>query len=326
MADILSQDEVDALLSAVSAGEIPVEQPRQEARVTNAQVNVYDFKRPEMISKDQLRTLQMIHENFARYMSNFMSAYLRTVVEISLIAVDQLTYTEFIMSLPNPTNMSIIDMTPLEGRGIFEINPVLVFAIVDRLLGGPGFAPSEMRLFTDIEQKVIGNVVERSLKGLTECWEHVSAIDFKVVDREMNPQFCQILASNETVASITLEVKIGETSGILSICFPYLSLEPLMAKLSAQHLIGSTQKKMTELQKERLELNVNNTRVDVSFVVGSTNIMTKDFMSLDIGDVVVLDNPVKAPNLLCVEGIPKFEGIPGLVGTKKAFQIQSKKE
>ncbi|MDX9703456.1 MAG: flagellar motor switch protein FliM [Candidatus Auribacterota bacterium] len=324
MADILSQDEVDALLSAVSSGEIPEAQNVQENQ-RHKQVSLYDFKRPEMISKDQMRTLQMVHENFARYLSNLMSAFLRTVVEINLIAVDQLTYGEFIMSLPNPTNMTLMSMEPLEGRGIFEINPVLVFSIVDRMMGGSGVPPEEVRLFTDIEQRVIGTVVEKALKGLNETWEHVAEINFQAVDREMNPQFCQILASGETVAAMTLEVKIGDdTSGICSICIPYISLEPLIDNLSAQHLVGVAPKKITEEQKNNLERNIKNAAVTVSFEIGKTSLSINEIMELQVGDVVVLDKSINSDNTLCVEGVPKFLGVPGLLGTKKGFMVKSK--
>jgi len=324
MADILSQEEVDALLSAVSSGDIPVNTVSDSG--AKKQVNVYDFKRPEMISKDQIRTLQMVHENFARFLSNFMSTYLRTVVDINLIAVDQLTYGEFIMSLPNPTSINIISMDPLVGRGIFEINPVLVFSIVDRLLGGPGYSPSEIRLFTDIEQRIISNVVQRALGGLSVSWEHVANIDFKIVDREMNPQFCQILAPSETVAAITLEVKIVETKGIISICIPYLSLEPLIDKLSAQHLIGAPPKKTSDEQKQNITNNLKNASVTVTFEVGRTQLPIRDIMELQVGDVIVLDKSVNTPNYVCVENVPKFYGVPGLLGSKKGFLIQSKIE
>ena len=324
MADILSQDEVDALLSAVSSGELPeVEEPQETSSPSRQkQMTLYDFKRPEMISKDQVRTLQMVHENFARYLSNLMSAYLRTVVEIDLIAVDQLTYGEFIMSLPNPTNMTIIDMSPLEGKGIFEINPVLVFSIVDRLLGGQGTPPQEIRLFTDIEQKIIGSVVDKALEGLTEAWEHVAHVDFTRVDTEMNPQFCQILAANETVAAMTLEVAIADTSGIISICIPYISLEPLIDKLSAQHLIGVTPKKVSGEKRERLERNISMAPVNVSFDIGTTELTIKEITDLQVGDVVVLDRSAKDLIDMCVEGVPKFAGLPGLLGTKKGFIVK----
>ncbi len=322
MADILSQEEVDALLSAVSSGEIPVNTTADPG--IKKQVNVYDFKRPEMISKDQVRTLQMVHENFARFLSNFMSTYLRTVVEINLIAVDQLTYGEFIMSLPNPTSINIMSMDPLMGRGIFEVNPILVFTIVDRLLGGPGISPQEIRLFTDIEQKIMSNVVQRALVGLSEAWEHVADIDFKFVDKEMNPQFCQILAPSETVAAITLEVKIAETKGIMSICIPYLSLEPLIDKLSAQHLIGAPPKKISDDQKRNIEFSLKNASVTVTFEVGRTQLPIRDIMELQAGDIIMFEKSVNTPNYVFVENVPKFYGVPGLIGSKKGFLISSR--
>jgi flagellar motor switch protein FliM len=320
MADILSQEEVDVLLNAVSSGDVADTSSSKDNR--RKEVNVYDFKRPEMISKDQIRTLQMVHENFARFFSNFLSAYLRTVVEVKLIAVDQLTYGEFIMSLPNPTNMSIISMEPLLGRSVFEINPILVFTIIDRLLGGEGTSPTQIRLFTEIEQKVIEDVVCRALKGLEQSWEHIIEINFELVDREMNPQFCQILATNETVASMTFEVKIAETTGILSICIPYLSLEPLIDKLSAQHLIGATQKRLTDDQKEAIVHSLKAASANLSFEIGRTSLSVRELLELQAGDVVVLDEPITALNTVNVEKVPKFKGIPGLVGTKKGFLVQ----
>ena len=326
MADILTQDEVDALLNAVSSGDVPTTQKQD---IVNASPNLrdavsYDFKRPEMVSKDQMRTIQMVHENFARYLSNFLSAYLRTVVDANILAVDQLTFGEFVMSLPNPTNMNIIDLEPLEGRGVFEVNPVLVFAIVDRLLGGAGATMEEIRVFTDIEQSVIGNVVGKALQGLSEAWASVAEINFSSNEREMNPQFCQILAANETVISVTLEVTFKDVTGIISICIPFIALEPIVDKLSARHVYGVGQKELDERQKSNLKETLNIVSVKVSFEVGRTTLRIKELLDLQPNDIVVLDKSVKSPCAMCVENSPKFEGTPGLVSKKKGFKILNK--
>ena len=201
---------------------------------------------------------------------------------------------------------------------------MLVFSIVDRLLGGAGTTLEEIRLFTDIEQSIMANVVQKSLGALAEAWSSVSKMSFTVIDREMNPQFCQILATNETVVSVTLEVTIKDVTGIVSICIPFISLEPLIGKLSAQHKFGAALKELDEKQKAQIVGTVYSAAVTASFEIGRTHLTIRELLELQRDDIVVLDKSVKSPCTMCVEKIPKFVGSPGLVSRKKGFKILQK--
>ncbi len=320
MADLLSQEEVDALLSAVSEGEVPIDIGESEKDAGKI-VSRYDFRRPDIVSKDQMRTLQMLHKTFCRHLGTALSTYLRTIVEVNLVAVDQLTYSEFNMSLSNPTYISIFSLDPLEGRGVLEINPVIVFTIIDRLLGGPGNPPNEIRVLTDIEQSIIDKVVSIFIDGLKQAWKHVADFKFKVTDSEVNPQFVQIVAPGETVILVTLEMKVGESSGIISICFPFIFIEPIMNRLSAQHLMASTKKRIQESKSEIILKNVEKTYLSLSCVLGEAQISIREILSLKKGDIIVLNRKVKEPLIVNLQKKEKFLVKPGVIGKKKAVKI-----
>lgn len=323
MAEILSQEEIDALLSAVSDGDVPVEEPRKKAQKKT--VAVYDFSRPDRVSKDQMRTLQMIHESFARIFSTSLAAHLRSAVEVNLVSVDQLTYAEFIMSLPNPTCINILSIASLEGKAILEINPTLVFSIIDRLLGGRGQPIKENRELTEIEQKIIERYITLVLEVLKESWQRITPLDFKLESRETNPQFTQIVAPGETVVLIAFEIKAGQGSGIMSICIPYVILAPLAVKLSAQHWISASQKEGNN--KENLSLlrsNLERTKIDFTALLGTTTMTIQDLIRLQVEDVICLDTTIDDKLVLKVGNLAKFYGYPGLQGRKKAMRIVSK--
>ena len=320
MVDILSQDEVDALLNAVGDGDIPVDTEEEEDS-TGKMVSRYDFRRPDIVSKDQLRTLQMLHKAFSRYLSTTLSTYLRTVIEVNLVAVDQLTYGEFNMSLSNPTYISIFGLEPLEGRGVLEINPVLVFSLIDRLLGGQGLPPAEIRVLTDIEQSIINRVINIFIEGLRTSWSHVTDFDFRVTDTEVNPQFVQIVAPGETVILITLEMKTGESSGIISICFPFIYIEPIMGNLSAQHLMASSKKKAEASKADFIKKALESSDMEISVKLGTALLKIREILELKKGDVILLDT--KANGYLSVDicGKEKFMASPGILGKRKAVRI-----
>jgi len=338
MADILSQNEVDALLSAIdtdgveSTEDNTLQDPSlsAESEITDADISKYDFRRPDIVSKDQLRTLQMLHKTFCRYLTTNLSTYLRTIVEVNLVAVDQLTYGEFNMSLSNPTSINVFSMKPLEGRNVLEINPVLIHSIIDRLLGGLGEPPSVIKPLTDIEQSIISKIINIVLEGLKESWKNIIGFSFVVEDTETNPQFVQIVAPGETVILISCEMKVGNISGIMSLCFPFLYIEPIMTSLSASHWISSTQKEPTEEMRKSITDNLKDSSLGIKVDLGSTIIKIKHLLSLRRGDVIVLDQ--KANNNLDVflKGSKRFLAKPGVHGKKKSIQIvsiiESKKE
>ena len=237
MGDFLSQDEVNALLSAVTHGEVEP-QERSDESDAKADVMLYDFKRPNRVSRDQLRSLQTLHENFAREFAATASAYLRSVVEIDVISVEQLTYLEYVMSLSSPTNLYVFSMAPLEGSGVFEVNPSLVLAMIERLFGGPGVVSMTKRNLTGIEQRVMGKVVDRAFRDLTGTWRRLLAMEFKLREMQSNPQYVQLVPPSETIIVVSLEMRMQHGSGLMSICYPYVFLEPAIPKLTGQGMVA----------------------------------------------------------------------------------------
>jgi flagellar motor switch protein FliM len=334
MADILSQDEVDALLSALTTGgepETAKEEPSHIAKVGGGLeadkeeklIGKYDFRRPDIVSKDQMRTLQMLHKTFCRFLTTNLSTYLRTIMEVNLVAVDQLTYGEFNMSLSNPTCINVFSIKPLEGRAVLEINPVLVYTIIDRLLGGPGHPPGEIKALTDIEQSIISKVIDLFLEGLREAWNNIIQFDLHIEEREVNPQFVQVVSPGETVILISCEMKVGQVTGIASICFPFVYIEPIMSSLSAQHWIAATQKKPSDDMKISLRKNIERSSLACCAVLGRNSLTIRQLLELKKGDVLVLGQKISDPLVLQVEEKSQFLGNPGILGKKKAIQIIS---
>lgn len=329
MADILSQNEVDALLSAIAPDEM--EEGLNETSVeallgpeeSPKSISKYDFRRPDIVSKDQMRTLQMLNKTFCRFLTTTLSAFLRTIVDVNLVAVDQLTYGEFNMSLSNPTCINVFSIMPLEGRAVLEMNPVLVHSIIDRLLGGQGEPPSKIKPLTDIEQSIIGKVVDLALEGLKDAWKSIIEFHLKVEDREVNPQFVQIVAPSETVILISCEMKVGSISGILSICFPFVYIEPVMSSLNAQHWISSMQKKPTPEMKTSVKSKLEKTTLNVRAILGETSITIRELLDLKKGDVLMLNKKASLPIEVLIKGKKRFNARPGVFGKKKAIKLET---
>jgi len=333
MSDILSQEEVDALLSAVSTGDFGQEEGDAsgidvggsvalDEPDSDRTVKLYDFRRPDRVSKDQMRTLQNLHESYARLFSTTLTSYLRTLVEIELISVDQLTYSEFMMSISNPSCIYIFEVEPLDGSAIFEINPSLVFFIVDRLFGGQGSPTEQNRELTEIERSVLNKIIDRALMDLKEVWEHIGIFSPKVQGYETNPQFVQIAPPGETVILISLEVRLKNGSGLISICFPFMLLESVISKLSGESWI-SAQRTTTQETRNQIEKEISSTNVNITALVGETQLTIRDLLQLKTGDVIVLDKLADSDLVIDVGGRPKYLGTVGIVGTNKSVQIKS---
>ncbi|MBD3321846.1 MAG: flagellar motor switch protein FliM [Chitinivibrionales bacterium] len=327
VSDILSQDEVDALLSAVSAGgesdlggmEEAPSGGEEEAEQEKA-LSLYDFRRPDRVSKDQMRTLQNLHEGYARQYSTSLTNFLRTFVEIELVSVDQLTFSEFIMSISNPSCIYVFKMDPLEGNAIMEINPSLVFFIIDRLFGGQGKPSEQNRELTLIEENVIRRIVERGLSDLKDIWEHIGVFTPRIETYETNPQFVQIAPPGETVILISLEVRMQNASGLMSLCFPYMVLESVISKLSGESWMSS-QSTATVETRQVLEHEIDTLELPLAAVIGKTKLTIRDLLQLKRGDVLCLDKPADSDLSIQVGGKTKMAGKIGLVGRKKAAKI-----
>lgn len=317
--DVLSQSEIDALLSALSTGEMDADELKKEQ--AEKKVRVYDFKRALRFSKDQIRSLTRIHENFARLLTTFFSAQLRTYVQITVASADQIPYEEFIRSIPKMTILNVFDVPPLEGRILMEVNPNVAYAMLDRLLGGKGTSVNKIDHLTEIERKIMSNMFEHSVENLREAWESLCEINPMLENFEINPQFLQMVSPNETVVVISLNTVIGETSGMINICIPHIVLEPIIPKLSVHYWMQSDKKAKEPEEISVIEKNIQKASVPIAAELGSSEITISEFLMLDVGDVIELNQPINEPLILKIGGVPKFVGQPGKINKKLAIQI-----
>ena len=317
--DVLSQSEIDALLSAISTGEMSADEMKKEDE--GKKVKIYDFKRALRFSKDQIRSLTRIHENFARLLTTFFSAQLRTYVQITVASVDQIPFEEFVRSIPNMTLINVFEVPPLDGNILMEINPNIAYSMLDRLVGGSGASHSNVDNLTEIETKIMTNLFERSFDNLREAWENIVEIDPMLIELEVNPQFLQMISPNETVVVISLNTIIGETTGMINICLPHVVLEPIVPNLSVRYWMQSNTKEMSPEQTKTLESRVKQSVLPVVAELGTTSISVEDFLMMNIGDVIELDQKIANPLILKVGNLPKFTVQPGKLNKKMAVQI-----
>lgn len=317
--DILSQNEIDALLSALSTGEMSADDMRIEEETRK--VKVYDFKRALRFSKDQIRSLTRIHENFARLLTTYFSAQLRTYVQINVASVDQIPFEEFIRSIPNMTLINIFEVPPLEGNILMEVNPNIAYSMLDRLMGGVGASPSKVDALTEIETKILTNLFERSFDNLREAWSGLIEIDPFLSEMEVNPQFLQMISPNETVVVISFNIMIGESSGMINICIPHVVLEPIVPNLSVRYWMQSNKKEPTPEQSKRLEKRLKQAPLTMIAELGTGQLTIEDFLYLQLGDVISLNRKIDDPLIVKVGEIPKFTAQPGHLRSQMAVQI-----
>ena len=324
MNEVLSQDEIDQLLQAISTGESEADefQPVTDTR----RIKIYDFRRPDKFSKEQIRTVSNMHETFARLTTTSLSAQLRTLVHVHVASVDQLTYEEFIRSIPTPTTLAVINMDPLKGNAVLEIAPEITFIIIDRLFGGSGDTGGKVnRDLTDIEQSVMEGIIVRILANMREAWTQVIDLRPRLQQIETNPQFAQIVPPSEMVILVTLEIKIGEEAGMMNICIPYITIEPIVSKLSSSFWFSSVRRSSTTQYLGTLKEKLADVEMELVADIGSINVPIRDVLSLRTGDVIRLNTiKVGEPLTLSVGSKKKFYCQPGVVGKKVAVQIIEK--
>ncbi|PLR97268.1 flagellar motor switch protein FliM [Bacillus sp. T33-2] len=317
--EVLSQSEIDALLSALSTGEMDADELKKEE--SEKRVKVYDFRRALRFSKDQIRSLTRIHENFARQLTTFFSAQLRTYIQINVASADQIPYEEFIRSIPKMTILNVFDVPPLEGSILMEVNPNVAYAMMDRLLGGKGDSHNNVENLTEIETKIMSNMFERSFENFREAWATVAEIEPQLTEFEVNPQFLQMVSPNETVVVISLNITIGETSGMMNICIPHVVLEPIIPKLSVRYWMQSEKKESLPAENLELQKEIHKAEVPVIAELGTSEISIQDFLMLDAGDVIELNQQIHEPLTIKIGEIPKFVGQPGKMNKKIAIQV-----
>ncbi len=323
MADVLDQSEVDALLAAVESGGVEtVDKVATRGTQLQKEVHAYDFKRPERVSKEQMRALEGMHEGFARNFGAFLSGFLRTIVEIRVASAEQLTYSEFIHSLPNPTNFNLLTAEPLDGQMCLEISPLIIFPIIDRLLGGSNtdlFIPQ--RPLTVIEQRLVGRITDRGLAALTESWSELVDVKFEIVEVESNPHLVQIVAPNEVVVVLGFEIKMGGRAGTMSLCVPFNVIEPVMGKLLSQGWLAYQRRSGVEDKTEEIARGIGATYVDVVAYVAQTTITMGELLTLHPGDILQTTKPVTDEIIMQVEGKNKFAGVIGRHKENVAIKI-----
>jgi flagellar motor switch protein FliM len=318
MAEVLSQSEIDALLSAVSSGEIePDEIPREEGQ----KVRKYDFKSPQKFSKDHVRTLELIHDNYARIIANYISAQVRINVKVKIETIEQITYEKFIQSIPNPTVLTIFKMPPLSGSILLETSPQFVSQIIDILLGGSGTGQYKHREFTDIDKNIIKKFNMGLISNLKLAWNDVLSVEPEFESQETNPALIQTLAPTEAVALVTFSAEIRKVNTFINICIPYRSIENILDKLVVQYWFQQNNEALLNESREKLKDRLNLVDVNMTAVLGETFITVEEFLKLNNGDVVTLNDKSFNAIKVLIEDQPAYYAKPGVVGKNVGIQI-----
>ena len=320
MGEVLSQEEIDNLLQALSTGEIDAEQIQDS---DEKQVKDYDFKRPAKFSKEHLRTLEIIFEHYGRLLSTNLPVYLRKNVQVSVNSSETVTFSEFTNALSNPVILSILNFSPLTGSIIMELSPNLGFAIIDRMLGGQGEPLERTRDFSEIEMTILEKILVICMQLLREPWKNVIEISPILERIETNPQFAQIISPSDMIAIVTLNIKIGEVAGLMNICLPYFTLENIMDKLNTKYWFSTMQDNNDEDYQEHIEALIKRVDIPVKAILGHSSISVIDFMNLQLGDIIRLDSSVDSELTVYVGNIKKFTAVPGSSKDKYAIQITS---
>ena len=320
MGEVLSQQEIDNLLAALSTGELDANEIQE---TEEKPVKDYDFKRPVKFSKEHLRTLEIIFEHYGRLLATNLQVYLRKNVQVSVNSSETVTFSEFSNALSSPVILSIVNFAPLSGNIIMELSLNTGYAIIDRMLGGQGTALDKAKDFSDIEMAILEKILVVCMQLLREPWKNVVEIS-PVLDRiETNPQFAQIIAPSDMIAIVTLNVKIGDVEGMMNICLPYFTLEDIMDNLNTKFWYSTMQEASDEDYQEHLESLVKRVSVPLRAILGTSSISVNDFMNLQLGDIIRLDSEINNDLTVYVGNIKKFTAVPGSSKEKYAVQVTS---
>ncbi len=322
MSDILSQDEIDALLNALDVSELQIEETTAS---DTRRVKEYDFKRPDKFSKDQIRTLFMVMESFARSWSTLLAGKLRSLVYLEIVSIDQLPYEEFIRSTFTPSVIAIFSMSPLKGSAIMDISPPVAFSLIERLVGGTGGVQTKVRELTEIEEALIENVVTDALRILKNAMGEIVQSNPRLEDIEYNPQYLQIVPPSEIILFVSFEMRIEDNRGMVGLCLPYILLETILPDLSTERFFRRAQEEEEEAlsRNEAIMHNLGMTNLELKVNVGSVDLTVEEVLNLDAGDIITL--PTRLNDLLKVyfgdDPKPRFLARPGLVGRFKGIEI-----
>lgn len=320
MGEVLSQSEIDSLLSALSNGEVDVQemQNKDEKSVKN-----YNFKRPAKFSKEHLRTLELIFEHYGRLLSTNLPVYLRKNIQVNVASSETVTFSEFANALSNPVILGIINFQPLSGNIVIELTASVGYALIDRMLGGQGNSVDKPRDFSEIEMGILDKIISICTSLLREPWKNVVDILPMLERIETNTQFAQIIAPNEMIAIVTLNVKFGEVEGFMNICLPYMTLESIIDNLNTKFWFTNMVPVDEANQKEYLESLLKKVDVPVKAVLGKSQIAVGDFLGLQVGDIIRLDTGVESELDVYVGNIKKFSAAPGTDKDRYAVRVTS---
>ncbi|MBQ9936049.1 MAG: flagellar motor switch protein FliM [Lachnospiraceae bacterium] len=318
MADVLSQNEIDALLKQLSTGELDVEDIEDNK---SAKVKDYDFSKPAKFSKEHLRTIEIIFEHFGRLLSSNLPAYLRKNVQIEVMNSEAVIYSEFSNALSNPVLLGVVNMSPLKGNIIIEMATNIGYTIIDRLLGGMGEPLEKNRDFSEIELSILERIFNIIISLLREPWKNVVEIEPYLERIETNSQFAQIISPTEMIAIVTINVNIGGVEGLMNICLPFMTLEDVMDKLNTKYWFSTMQNKDESSYADVIETAINKALVPVSAYLGKSQITVMDFVNLQVGDIIKLDRCVEDELDVYVGNIVKFKALPGSFSDNYAVKI-----
>ncbi len=310
LARVLSQDEIDNVFRNL----------RDDADDPALKAQPYDFRRPDRIAKEQLRAIHLLHENFARSLASSLSAYLRAYVTVNLVSVEQLSYLEFSQCLPSPTVIVALGMNPFDGNAVLELNPSLVFPVLEMLLGGSGRSSVRLeREITEIEQSILEGVYRIVLHDMKESWSAVTSLAFSIEARETEPQMLQILAPNEAVVAISMEVRVGENLGMMNIGIPSIIIKMLRQKFDQQWSVRKSES--TRVEQERMLRLIQPAIIHLDARLKGPTLRVENMLKLEVGDVLVFDYSVERPLNLEINGRHKFDGFMVDNGRKRALQL-----
>ena len=318
MGDVLSQNEIDALLNALSSGELDVDEIKENSE---KQVKDYDFARPSKFSKEHLRTLEIIFEHYGRLLSTNLPVYLRKNVQIEVMNSEAVTYQEFSNALSNPVLLGIINFAPLQGNIIIEMATNLGYAIVDRMLGGKGESLEKIREYSEIELLILERIFVVCVNLLNEPWHNVVEIQPRLERIETNSQYAQIISPSEMIAIVTINVKIGEVEGLMNICLPYLTVEDVIDKLNTKYWYANMQQYDETDYADAIEVLIRKAQIPIKAVLGSSTISVSDFSMLQVGDIIRLDRKAEEELDVYVGNIKKFTALPGSSGDNYAVRV-----
>jgi flagellar motor switch protein FliM len=322
VAEILTQKDLDALILSLTADEplaagVPEKGPKQKPHL----VRVYDFRRPDKFSRDQIRTVEMLHDNIARLCSTYVAGQVRSLCTVTVSSVDQMTFEEFIKLIPNPSYISTVTLEPLKGRMFMVLDGVISLVIVDRLFGGPGLMSGPSRPLTEIEMAIMGRVANGILSQMKESWVSLVSIEPKLEETSSNPTFIDGGSSNEMTVVVRFDIKIGKAAGTITFCLPFIVMEPVLPRLSAKNWFTQARREQGGATDGAVSGRIQRIQVDMVAQLGKATLPVQEILDLEVGDVIELEQRVMDEITILVEDRRKFKATPGRSGQRLCFRI-----